>query len=485
MKLVQDRETHFSRKMLIALLFVEILTLWAALMLPPEKSLFLAICLAGGLLLVLLPVFPLIFFPLMIVATALDTSGKIIQDTRLFTAFDFPLTVFHLAGGGTIVFCIANYLFRKRVSLPKLELTVPLIFYLSILGFSVVYSPNRLEGVTHFIRLSFLAFLIFVTVLLVESKRAITLVVASTIICGVAMSGWAIIQAFTQRYFLPASFVRAAGVDIPRASASFHNPNSLGTFLMVAVILAAAPLVSMKLSLWKKTALVLTLAVLFGGLITTFSRANWMAVGISIFFVMLLSHRLRMLSIIVIVFIVVIGVTASFSPTFAELVFDRFTSIFRTFTEFKSYTVVSATARIQFVQGAFSMFLDHPLLGIGVRGFPILFDKYKPADFPIWLPTRECHTFPAIVIAELGIVGSIAALWLMIAIIKAGLGAVRTIRDDYLKSMAIGLLCVFIGFQISMLFTADIGNNFFWIMTGMLFAVKKIAENAEKGGGEA
>ncbi|HID95756.1 MAG TPA: hypothetical protein EYP53_06840 [Candidatus Latescibacteria bacterium] len=480
MEYALDKRERFNRKQYFALLLVEFLILFLALILPPEKALLLALGLGGAVLIFLLPVYPLILFPLMVVTSALDVSGQILPDTRLFTTFNTPITGFHLVGSAAILFTLAKLFFEKRTRLPRLELTIPLVFYLTVLGISVVYSPNKLEGMTHFIRMSFLALLIFVTVFLVETRRAVTLVIASVVICGVVSAGWGIFQALTQRYFLPASFVRAAGASIPRASASFYNPNSLGTFLMLATLLPVALLVNLRLSRRAKVALLAAIAILLGGLLTTFSRSNWLATGFGIICIAWLSRKLRSIFVLFLVLLIIIAVAAIISPNYADLVLGRFTSIFATFSEYKSVARVSSVSRLHFIKGAYSMFLDHPLTGIGVRGFPVLFEKYKPVDFPIWIPTRESHTYLATVLAELGIVGFAAALWFAFVVLLAGIRAVREIDDPYLKAIMIGLVSVFVGFHVSMFFTADIGNNFFWLMIGMLFAVRRIGQNLEE-----
>jgi len=474
-----DTSSAYNRRLLFILFLVELLILSLGITFPIKVTLLLVAVLAGGFFLFLLPAWPAILFPAMVVTTALDISGQISEDSRFFTALDTPITAFHLAGGAAIIFCVANLLLKKRMVFPRLKLTIPLMAFLSVIGLSVLYTPQRLQATVDFFRMMFLASLIFVTAVLVENRRVVTLVIVSIILCAVAAAGLGILQVATERYFLPASFVQAVGARIPRAAGTFHNPNTFATFLMVAIVLSFTLLINLKLSWLKMVALMVSLVTLLGGLLVTFSRANWLSTGVGILLVTLFSRRLKMLLQIALILLCILVVIGFISSNLRDLIFVRFTSIFTTFSELKSGARISAASRVHYVKAAISMFLDHPLVGIGTRGYPVFFDKYKPAEFPIWYPIKECHTYLAVVLAELGIVGLGIFLWLIIVILKAGIAAVMTIGDEYLKAVEIGLVSVFIAFQVSMFFTADIGNNIFWIMIGMLFAVKQMGEKAQ------
>jgi len=175
----------------------------------------------------------------------------------------------------------------------------------------------------------------------------------------------------------------------------------------------------------------------------------------------------------------ILGVIAMLSPNIAELVISRFTSIFTLFKEFKSSARVSSSVRVYLVIASWYMFLDHPLLGIGTRGFPIIFEQYKPTNFPVWVPVRENHTLQAAILAEQGVVGFLIALWLFYVVVKSGVQAVRWAGEPYIKAVAVGLLGVFIGYQVNLLFTAGLMDNFLWMTTGILFAVREIVRPKE------
>ncbi|MFH1005894.1 MAG: O-antigen ligase family protein [Candidatus Latescibacterota bacterium] len=472
---ILTHERPISRRTIVVFLLIELVLVCGMWLLPSQSVLLIGGALGGGVLVLLLPVCPQVLFPMMVVATSLDVTGIMGETTSLFT-----LTIFHFVGGAALVFGGIHFIWKRKTSIPRLELTIPLLLFVAVHGISVLYSANRLEGAVYFFRLTALSLLIYATVSMINTKRWIQWMLGAVLVFGVGMAGFGIFQTLTETYFLPATFVNAVGANVPRAAGTFHNPNDFGTFLMVSMMLSAAFMVRLKFS-WKwHPLLFLGFIVQSAGLVTSFSRANWLAALVGLFCISVLTRKLKLLGVVFVIFFVIIGVITLISPNFADLVFGRFLSIFKTFTEFGSFTRVSATARVQFVMGAFSMFLDHPFLGIGARAFPVLFDQYKPVDFPIWLPTRESHTLPATILAELGVVGFAISIWLVWVVFKAGFRAIRSIEDEYLQAAQLGLFVVFVGYQVSMIFTGAITDNFLWIMIGMLFAVREVGVRAEK-----
>jgi len=465
---VLTRERPMGRRTIALLLLIELALVAGMWLLPTGRVLLIGGAIGGGLLVLLLPVWPQILFPMMVAATALDRTGILGERSTLFT-----LTMFHFAGGGALAFWVIHSLWKRETSIPRLELTIPLLLFLAVHGFSVLYSPNRLVGTVYFFRLMALSAVIYATASVIRNKYWVQMMIGAVLLLAVGLAGFGIFQMLTDAYFLPATFVSAVGANTPRAAGTFHNPNDFGTFLMVSMMLTATFMVQLKFS-WKwHPALLGMFAVLSAGLVTSFSRANWVAAAVGLFCIAVLSRKLKLLGVAFVVFLVILMVISAISANFADLVFGRFLSIFKTISEFGSFTQVSATARIQFVMGAFNMFVHNPFFGIGVRGFPVAFDQYKPADFPIWLPTRESHTLPATIIAEFGIVGFAISIWLVVVVLRAGIGAFRKTEDEYLRAAQLGLVVAFIGYQVSMVFTGAITDNFFWIVTGMLFAVRE------------
>jgi O-antigen ligase len=173
----------------------------------------------------------------------------------------------------------------------------------------------------------------------------------------------------------------------------------------------------------------------------------------------------------------VIGVLAlkEFVP-FAAYIFERFTSIFDVIDRFGQVGTASGSARVFLVIAALSMFLDHPLLGVGWRGFPKVFAQYAPVGYPHWTHVNESHTFAAMILAELGLVGFLAFGWFVLRTLRRGIVAVPRMHDPYLRAVLIGLVAAFVAAQMSQSLNGSHSENMFWFDIGMLYAVIHLDE---------
>lgn len=440
------------------------------ILLAPDELLYLAAGgIAGGLGFALLLLHPWVIVPALVATTAMDITGQLLKETAL----GIPLTGFHLALGLMLIGILGNICLRRRTLFPEFELKGPLFLLLGIMALSLIYSPNQPEATIGFMRTLALVVFLYATQVMIDSRNAVTMVVVSMALALIGGSILAVVQIATEQFFLPASFVIAVGANAPRATGTFHNPNTFGTFLMCGVVFLSSLLLNFRMILWKRALLIVSLLFGVAGLVTTFSRANWLAALVGLLVPLYLARKLRQLFATLLVGALVILAIKEFVP-FAEHIFLRFLSIFTFVEEFGQAGKESGSARVYFMIAGLKMFLDHPLVGAGWRAFPVIFDAYKPVDFPHWVPTKESHTLFANILAELGLVGFTAAAWIVWRTLGRGFGGLKQMRDPYLRGVLIGLLAVFIAFQVSLSFTADFSNNFLWFFTGMIFAVLRL-----------
>ena len=453
---------------------LQAIVLATALLMPNKILIMAGAGIGGGILVTLMVFYPWMVVPAIVVTTALDISGQLVKTTIL----GIPLTGFHLTMGLMVAVLLVNTLLRRRTEFPSFELGKPLFLFLGVMAFSLIYSPNQPEATISFVRTLVLAVLLYASTVMIDSKPAVTLVVISMMMAIIGGAVLAIVQVVTEKFYLPASFVIAVGANAPRATGTFHNPNTFGTFLMAGVVLLFGIMVNYRAGFWKQLMMCIALGMGVSGLVITFSRSNWLATLVGVVVVLILAKKLRYLFMVLFSGIVAILAVKEFVP-FAEHIFLRFVSIFTIFEEFDTLGRESSSARIYYVLAGLKMFLDNPLLGAGWRAFPAIFDYYKPTDFPFWISSKESHTLFATILAELGIIGFLVSAWIVWRVVSRGFVGLKEMQDPYLRAVIIGLLSVFIAFQISLSFTADFNNNFLWFFTGMLFAVIRLDKEAK------
>lgn len=419
--------------------------------------------------------YPWLIIPIIVATTALDSTGRLMNPSGSI----FHLTGFHLAFGLTIIAVLANVFLRRRVHFPPFELKIPLLLLLFSIAVSLTYSPNQPEATIGFVRIACLVLFLYLTQVIVDSKKAVATVLWSMAVATVGGAVMGVYQVITGQFHLPAKVIQALGGNVPRATGMFHNPNIFATFLMSGILPMMAVLLNHRLSLWKQAIFALSIIAGTGGLLASFSRSSWMATLVGIVVILYLSRQLRYLFILA--FAGALGILAlrEFVP-FAEYIFERFISIFTLFEEFGQIGTTSSTARVLLVIAALGMFLDHPVLGIGWRAFPKVFSHYAPSGYPWWSRVNESHTVFATVLAELGLVGFAAFAWFISKVLYKGFTSLPQMQDSYLRAVTIGLIATFIGFQVSQSFNGDFSDNTFWFYTGMLYAVIRLEREGRR-----
>ena len=424
---------------------------------------------AAAIFLAYLIIYPWLLIPVIIGSTAMDITGRLEKSVM----FGLPLTGFHVAFILMVIALPINICIRRTTTFPEFELRHPLILFLGMMLVSLTYSPNQPEATISFVRLLLLILFMYLSQVLVYSKAAIDSVVWSLtigVLAGSIMGGY---QVATGEFHLPVNMVGALGANVPRATGTFHNPNIFGSFLVGGVIPLLGILLNHRLRIWQQLVIGLTCAVGFVGTLITFSRSNWVSILAGTIVVLWLGKKLRYLFYLVFAVIILLWALSTFVD-FAAYIFDRFLSIFTIVEGFGSMGRTSSTTKIYLVLTAWEMWLDNPVIGIGWRGFPTLINEYAPPGYPWWSQVDEPHTVVAAVLSDLGIIGLVAYLWFVFRTLRLSISGLHKMEDSYLRAFMIGMIAIFVSFQVNQTFNGDISNNMFWFYVGLMFAILRI-----------
>ncbi len=220
-----------------------------AVLLEQQKFLYMVLAAGGaGFFGILLVSYPWIVVPVIVSTTALDITGQLIKTT----AIGVPLTGFHIAFILMIIALVLNIWLRQREEFPVFELKGPLFMFLAVMAVSLTYSPNQPEATIYFTRTTMLVIFLYLTQVMIDSRQAVNMVVYSMVIAiigGSIMGAW---QVVTGEFHLPARVVQSLGANVPRATATFHNPNIFGAFLMSGVIPLLGILLNCRIRWWQQ-----------------------------------------------------------------------------------------------------------------------------------------------------------------------------------------------------------------------------------------
>ena len=258
----------------------------------------------------------------------------------------------------------------------------------------------------------------------------------------------------------------------------FTNYSTYGSFAGVFFLIVLSRLLFDR-SNYDRVFWTILLSVFGIGLLVCFSRGVWLSVIIAVGFLLIQikaggQHR-KVLFVGAVSFMLLLIV--SFPGAF-KLVQERISSAF-------DFQFASNQARLLRWGQAFLMFLESPIIGKGYGAFAILYEEDSSlvgeytSQFQL-----GAHSEYLQVLAELGIVGFTAWMWLVIAFFRYGFRALKEVEDGFYRSLIIGLLSaelsLLVHFVVNNLLNGDAIAIPFWLTYGLLPTVVNIAKRERK-----
>ena len=210
------------------------------------------------------------------------------------------------------------------------------------------------------------------------------------------------------------------------------------------------------------------------GLLMCFSRGVWLSVIVAVGFMLLqlgrgVTHK-KILFVGAACLILLICLNL---PGVYNIIIERISSAV-------DISYASNRARLLRWGQAFVMFLENPILGKGYGAFAMLYEEdvalvgSYTAQYQL-----GAHSEYLQVMAELGIVGLGAWIWLNLAFLRYGFRALKIIEDGFYRSVVIGLIAaeisLMVHFTVNNLLNGDAIGVPFWGIYGLLPAVVQIA----------
>ena len=228
------------------------------------------------------------------------------------------------------------------------------------------------------------------------------------------------------------SFLQTGGINVlDRATGNLIDPNLFAGYLVLLIPLALGIGIAMR---WRGGPLLSALAmlVLGGALVATLSRGGWIGMVLGLSTLVLLLPRRRRIVLGVTVGVVAVMLIGAVGPIAARLGTGAGASPLGTFM-----------ARVPIWQAAASMFVQHPIFGIGVNNFQNFIDNYDPT-----LGVNQAHDLFLNIATERGIIGIATFLFLLFVFFRTIARALKTAiapRDEVLVAMIAASTIAFLG----------------------------------------
>ncbi len=363
------------------------------------------------------------------------------------------------------------WLFGNRRS--TFPLLIPILSCLAIGGLSLINVINPFEGVIHLLNL-FIGVSLFWGVVNHLDRESILSTFRWIVITGTFVSLVGIVQAWG--FDIPTVFQAA------RPASTFGNKNHAAQYLLFVLptafyLFLSAPKSSREWLYAFMTALIATY------LVYTDTRAAWGAAiiaFITLCFILsrcgfsprqLLSFNRRKWCLLsgIIIFVTAMNILPR-----------HFT------TNFSSPNVlIRLQSMAQLKQGRFpiwantlSIFRDHPFLGVGKGNFQFVYPLYnrrvlKDNIFNDKTRVSEAHNDYAQLLAEVGLLGTIAFFWVLAALARIYWVAIKRGYDPPLLAVGFALTAILVEAFWDFPFELAASTAFFWIYAGMLWSLAR------------
>ncbi len=333
----------------------------------------------------------------------------------------------------------------------------------------------------------------------IRSKNFLRKVITVIALSSAVVASYGIFQYLT-RFHLLEYWVRQ-DPNLTRINATFQDPNSLGSYLVLAIFLAGS--LFLIGGRWKRLFLGCLTVGLGLCLVFSASRAAWaslvlvlvvMAIALSrekvgIFFKTGFNRRRgKKIMVGVLIFLLVFIVALVLIASKAELEVGKRGSYYNVLLSmFKFSNLVGEevdTRMFHFWRPGWQMVKDHPVFGVGIGSFYWLLRIYLnfPPESPIY---DNAHNYFLQIWAELGTAGLVSFLLILVVILRTGMQLLMRVKDRYWRLVTLGLVGGITGFLLTHLTSHAMVllemQFVFWSFVAIIFIISNLAKVPLRG----
>lgn len=405
--------------------------------------------------------YPFVWICFMIIATGIGDVGVIYAG----------VTIFHLTWFLGILSLVLHYLYvHNKKFYFYTPINVFVFLYVIFSAISLIYSPN-IESAVIYLAVTIALFIFYLMVVnLLDNKKHYRFIIFSLIISNIIISLFTVYQLSVQNtfYFGRQAVESISGDKIWRASGTYNDPNVAASFLAVGIIMTISVIIYSKEKKYYKILYLFATIIALVGIAITFSRSGWVTLATGVI-TLVFFQKIKKKIVLWITSIVIALVLVIIFVPFGGFIVARAFSIFDIIKD------PSIHIRILLALSGIDMFLQSPIIGLGYRSFPILYDYFRQPLIPYGLLyIKESHTLIVTLLAELGIVGfSIVLMWFRRFFIDC-FRLINEQNDSFIKSIVIGCFAVFVSLNFCFLFYGNLFPhfNFIWLIFGIVYSIK-------------
>jgi putative inorganic carbon (HCO3(-)) transporter len=138
---------------------------------------------------------------------------------------------------------------------------------------------------------------------------------------------------------------------------------------------------------------------------------------------------------------------------------------------------------------AWQMFLDHPMLGIGLENYPLHFQDYvQKLNLPSRHENRKSHSLYLQIAAERGVIGLASFAIVITVALRTLFRGRRKLREGGGRmeaGIAGGIALSLLGYGVAAMFLHGEYGRYLWIMIGLAMSTAEVAQRAAANSAKA
>ncbi|MCE1165658.1 MAG: O-antigen ligase family protein [Bacteroidetes bacterium] len=255
-----------------------------------------------------------------------------------------------------------------------------------------------------------------------------------------------------------------------RLGGTFDDTNYFGRFEVILIVISLAYLIYGRLTLKYKLINIALILISANLLRLSSSRAAILALGFVIILMSLFSRNKVLKYTLIAGSISVVAIFLAYAAAVKGALGAGFLT---------SFLDMSNATRLALNVGAFNIFIDYPLFGIGYHNFYNVYINhgYVPLDIPVVTTISVVHSWLFSVLAEQGLMGILSLFWLLYLMFRDLVRNINNSTDGVMKFAGIALFGMNFSFYFFGLFSPVFFPELqFGMLCGLTGAYLKIYE---------
>lgn len=390
----------------------------------------------------------------------INSLDEIILSSLYAVAFFFPISKAIIEIFSTLA--IVCYIVKKiilRQKPPAASINLAILVFLFVCFVSILTSSNfKISSRIFFGKTLQDILFFFVLADTLSSERKLRNFLYVLFLSSAVLGTDGIYQYFTHKDFIrgrPTIFIN-------RIYATFPSPNDFGCYLITVIPFLVTIFFAKFRFKAVRFLLVGLFFLLFTCLILTVSRGAWYAFAVSILFLGVWVYPIGLLFLLICLFITVT------QPFFPALIKERLSSLFLGFDASILSDEGSIERRIFWMTG-WKMFMSRPWTGLGLGTFMSNFKNFVVETYQYG--PSYAHNCYLQMLAELGIIGLLSFLSILILFFCNGIRIIRERAKSFSWYILLGSMAAVLGYSVQMavetiFYSLDLGM-LFWMLLGL------------------